>query len=171
MRLVRLLALCALALPLFASPRDGYVFRMGGNQTISGSLEDFGRVSRQLGNGPYLWVERGEKQFVITERALLAEVWSYFAPQRELRPKQHEIAEAIRKSERESDALDDARDDRKLTSAEEARLDELHAQERQLSRREQELDEREEALDRVAEKKMWQLVDDAIRSGAARPGR
>jgi hypothetical protein len=166
MRLVRLLALCALALPIFASPRDGYVFRMGGSQTISGSLEDFGRVSRQLGNGRYLWVQRVGKQFVITDRALLDDVWSYFAPQREMRPKQHEVAEAIRKSEQESDALDDARDDRKLT--EEARLAELHAQERLLSRREAELDEREEELDRASEKKMWQLVDDAIRGGAAR---
>ena len=151
-----------------AEARDSYVlhFGAGNSTTISGSLEDFNGVKRTL-SGDYLWVRHDGRQYVVTDRAKLAEAWDYFAPQRALRPQQREIERETRKLERESDALEDI-DDRRLTDRERDRLDELHAQERELSRREQALDEREEELDRAAERKLWQLVDRAIREGAAR---
>ncbi|MEA2336280.1 MAG: hypothetical protein QOE82_287 [Thermoanaerobaculia bacterium] len=152
-----------------ASRRDSYVLHFGrsNSTTISGSLEDFNAVRGTL-SGDYLWVRHNGRAYVITDRARLAEAWDYFAPQRELRPEQKAVADETRKLERESDRLEDAQDDRQLTRAEVARLDELHAQERELSRREQALDDREEELDRIAEGKLWQLVDGAIREGAAR---
>jgi hypothetical protein len=151
-----------------AEARDSYVlhFGAGNSTTISGSLEDFTAVKGTL-TGDYLWVRRDGRRYVITDRAKLAEAWDYFAPERELRPQQREIERETRKLERESDALEDM-DDRKLTARERDRLDELHAQERDLSRREQALDDREEELDRAAERKLWQLVDRAIRDGSAR---
>ena len=151
-----------------AEARDSYVlhFGAGNSTTISGSLEDFTAVKGTL-TGDYLWVRRDGRRYVITDRAKLAEAWDYFAPERELRPQQREIERETRKLERESDALEDM-DDRKLTARERDRLDELHAQERDLSRREQALDQREEELDRSAERKLWQLVDRAIRDGSAR---
>lgn len=151
-----------------AEARDSYVlhFGAGNSTTISGSLEDFNAVKDTLG-GDYLWVRRDGRRYVITDRAKLAEAWDYFAPERELRPQQREIERETRKLERESDALEDM-DDRKLTARERDRLDELHAQERELSRRERALDQREEELDRIAERKLWSLVDRAIRERAAR---
>ncbi|HEX3578800.1 MAG TPA: hypothetical protein VHY33_09580 [Thermoanaerobaculia bacterium] len=151
-----------------AEARDSYVlhFGAGNSTTISGSLEDFTAVKGTL-SGDYLWVRRDGRRYVITDRARLAEAWDYFAPQRELRLQQREIERETRKLERESDALEDS-DDRPLTDRQRARLDELHSQEHDLSRREQALDQREEELDRIAERKLWQMVDRAIREGAAR---
>jgi len=168
-RLALALAFLFAAIAVNASARDSYVLHFGGGRsttTMSGSLEDFKAIRGTL-DGDYLWVRRGARSYVITDRARLAEVWDYFAPQRQLLPKQKEIEEETRKLERESDALEDE-DDRELTSAERSRLDDLHARERELSHREQALDDREEELDRIAEKKLWQLVDRAIRDGAAR---
>jgi hypothetical protein len=155
-----------------ASQRDSYVlhFGRGNSTTISGSLEDSNAVRGSL-SGDYLWIRHNGRAYVITDRARLAEAWDYFAPQRELGPKQRAVADETRKVERESDALEDAQDDHALTRAEQVRLEELHAQERELSRREQALDDREEELDRIAEAKLWQLVDRAIREGAARMAR
>jgi len=154
-----------------AEARDSYVlhFGAGNSTTISGSLEDFTAVKGTL-SGDYLWVRRDGRRYVITDRAMLAEAWDYFAPERALRPQQQAIERETRKLERESDALEDT-DDRKLTASERSRLDELHALERDLARREQALDEREEELDRIAERKLWSLVDRAIRDGAARIAR
>jgi len=150
-----------------AEARDSYVlhFSAGNSTTISGSLEDFNAVKGTL-SGDYLWIRHDGRSYVITDRAKLAEAWDYFAPERELRPQQRGIERETRKLERESDALEDA--DRELTARERDRLDDLHAQERDLSRREQALDQREEELDRIAERKLWQLVDRAIRDGSAR---
>jgi hypothetical protein len=150
-----------------AQARDSYVLHFGASNstTISGSLEDFADVKGTL-SGDYLWVRRDGRRYVITARAKLAEAWDYFAPERALRPQQREIERETRKLERESDAIEDA-DDRELTARERVRLDELHARERELARREQALDEREEELDRAAERKLWQLVDRAIREGSA----
>jgi len=166
-------AFLALALLLVASTvsaaHDSYVFHFGGDRnsmTMSGSLQDFMAIRGQL-DGDYLWVRRAGKSYVITDRAKLAEVWEYFAPERALRPEQKEISRQTRKLEKESDALEDV-DDRALTVAEQSRLEELHAQERALSRREEALDQREEELERIAERKLWQLVDRSIDNGAAR---
>jgi hypothetical protein len=152
-----------------AEARDSYVlhFGAGNSTTISGSLEDFTAVKGTL-TGDYLWVSHDGRRYVITNGARLAEAWGFFAPERELRPQQKEIERETRKLERESDALEDAQDDRQLSVHERSRLDDLHAQESDLGRREQALDEREEELDRVAERKLWQLVDRAIREGSAR---
>jgi hypothetical protein len=153
-----------------ASGRDSYVLHFGSNRnsvTMSGSLADFNAIRDRL-DGDYLWVRRDARTYVITDRALLAEVWDGFGPQRLLQPKQRAIEEETNKLEKESDALEDARDDRSLTQAERSRLEELHAREHELSRTEHALDEREEELERIAEKKLWQLVDRAIREGAAR---
>jgi len=163
-----LLAVLLLLAAAAAEARDSYVlhFGAGNSTTVSGSLEDFTAVKGTL-SGDYLWVRRDGRRYVITDRARLAEAWDYFAPERELRPQQREIERDTRKLERESDALEDV-DGRELTAHERARLDDLHAQERDLSRREQALDQREEELDRIAERKLWQLVDRAIREGEAR---
>ncbi|MEA2327297.1 MAG: hypothetical protein QOE68_2256, partial [Thermoanaerobaculia bacterium] len=164
-----LLAVLLILAAAAAEARDSYVlhFGAGNSTTISGSIEDFTAVNGTL-SGDYLWVRREGRRYVITDRARMAEAWDYFAPERELRPKQREIERETRQLERESDALEDAQDDRELTARERARLDDLHAQERDLGRRERALDEKEEELDRAAERKLWQMVDRAIRDGVAR---
>lgn len=165
-------ALILAATAVNASQRDSYVLHFGGDRnavTLSDSIED-SKVIRGTLDGDYLWVRRGGKSFVITDRARLAEVWSYFGPQRELHPKQKEVDAEMNKLEKESDALEDI-DDRELTRAERSRLDDLRVKERELSRREKALDEREEELDRIAEARLWQLVDRAIREGVARAPR
>jgi hypothetical protein len=167
-------ALLLAATTLNASQRDSYVLHFGGDgenmsMSMAGSLQSFMAIRGTLG-GDYLWVRRSGKSFVLTDRARLAEAWGYFEPERELRPKQKEVAAETKKLEKESDALED-QDDHELTSAERSRLDDLRAKERELDRRERALDQREEELDRIAEAKLWQLVDRAIRDGVARPVR
>lgn len=168
----------ALAAALFfaasavAGTCDSYVLHLAGSgsQTISGNLEDF-RAAKQYLSGDYLWARRAGRAYVIGDHALVAQAYAFFAPQRELQPKQREVGAEIEALDKEVDALEDAQDERELTRAEQARLEELHGRQRELSRREQQLDEREEELDRAAEKKLWQLIDQAVRSGAARPVR
>src|SRR3982750_2375696 len=80
-----------------AEARDSYVLHFGSSNsmTISGSLEDFTDVKGTV-SGDYLWVRRDGRRYVITDRAKLAEAWGYFAPQRELRPRQREIERETR---------------------------------------------------------------------------
>jgi len=169
-RIALALAILLVATTAGAAVRDSYVLHFGGNRNsmMSGSLQDFLAIRGQL-EGDYLWVRRGGKTYVIADRAKLAEVWDYFTPQRALRPEQKEVARQTKRLERESDALEDAGDDgHRLTHAEQARLEELHAQEHELARREQALDDREEELERIAERKLWQFVDRSIGDGSAR---
>jgi hypothetical protein len=169
-RIFLALAILLVATTVAATARDSYVLHFGGNRNtmVSGSLQDFLAIRGQL-DGDYLWVRRGGRTYVITDRGRLAEVWDYFAAQRALRPEQKDVERQTRKLERESDALEDAGDDgHRLTRAEQARLEELHAQEKELARREQALDDREEELERIAERKLWQFVDRSIDNGSAR---
>jgi hypothetical protein len=85
-------AFVVVAAAVNAAGHDSYVLHFGGNRnhvTMSGSLADFNVINSRL-DGDYLWVRRGTKSYVITDRARLAEVWDYFAPQRRLQPEQRE---------------------------------------------------------------------------------
>src|SRR5882757_4055619 len=102
MKLIRLafaFALLLVTVTVTAKDRDSYVLHFGGDRNtvpISGSIEDFNTIRGKL-DGDYLWVRRGARAYAITDRASLAEVWDYFAPERALQPKQREIEVQTRK--------------------------------------------------------------------------
>jgi hypothetical protein len=168
MKRLLLIGLAALAL-IAAKPRkeDAYVIAIEKNVTISGaSVEEILAVHEPY-RGPMMWVRRNGRTYDIRDAAFVGRVRVLFAPQHALNPEQERISREEEALDREEERLEDA----PRTAANERRLDEVRAKQRELSKREQALDEREEELDRASERELWKLVDEAIRSGLAKPSR
>jgi hypothetical protein len=135
--------------------------------TISGgmSIENVVHLRNKY-HGQFLWVRAKDGTWVIDDADYLDRATAFFADERALRPEQRAVADEESELDREEERLEDRHD-----SASEKRLEEIHNRLREVSRREQELDQREEALEKVAEEKLWSLIDDAIRRGVARRAR
>ena len=180
-----LLAAGAIAL-LASAPRDAYILS-GPESRITFStgaeIPQLRAMTARFG-GDFLWVRRHGNTHVIRDAALVQRARSFFVPVSALAPAQEAVGREEAKLDREEERLEaivdwasdsddrnrSAKDDRSRESTlreTEAKLVEVRAKQREVSRRERELDQREEALEREAEQKLWQLVDDAIRSGAA----
>jgi hypothetical protein len=184
---LRALLLAAGAVALLASaPRDAYILS-GPESRITFStgaaIPQLRAMTARFG-GDFLWARRHGNEYVIRDAALMQRARSFFVPVSALAPAQEAVGREEAKLDREEERLDaiadrvkdsedrnrSAKDDRSRESAlreTEAKLVEVREKQRDVSRRERELDQREEALEREAEQKLWQLVDDAIRSGAA----
>jgi hypothetical protein len=183
---MKVLLLITAAVALLASaPRDAFVLSSPGSQVTCSTVADlsnFQSLQARFGDD-FLWVRRHGKSYVIRDAALLQRTHSFFAGVSALAPAHEAINREEAKIDREEERLDEIADrasdseDRRASaksvpSAEElrevrARLEEVRARQRAVSERERELDQREEVLEREAERNMWRLVDDAIRSGAA----
>src|SRR4029079_10278611 len=130
--------------------------------------------------GPVLWVQRDGRRYEIRDPSILERAAEAMEPVTKIK----EEYEAFR--QRARPVYDEEEDlDRKIDAAEEAgengdrpdeaRIDDLRAQRRELKPRlhaveaeERELDAREERADVVAERIIDDLVDEAIRTGLAR---
>jgi hypothetical protein len=184
---MKALLLAAGAVALLASaPRDAYILS-GPESRITfstGAELPQLRAMQERFDGDFLWVRRHGGTFVVRDAALLQRARSFFAPVAALAPAQEAVGREeaeIDRDEERLEAITERRSDSPAqpTSAKEgrtgdsdlreteAKLVEVRAKQRDVSRRERELDQREEALEREAETKLWRLVDDAIRSGAA----
>jgi predicted ribosome quality control (RQC) complex YloA/Tae2 family protein len=163
---MRFLLITLFATVAMASPRDAYVISLGNYSTISGaSVRDIElAVKRMPDKG--IWVRRGGREYVIVDEKTQRQTLAVFAPQRALVPEQKAVS---REESRLDDQIDELEDQDRLTAAERERLSELRARMKVVARRERELDKREEELDREAERQFWMLINDAIRSGLARP--
>jgi hypothetical protein len=132
--------------------------------TISaGTTVEIVKSLRDRYSGRFPWVRTNGETWLIDDPDLLDRATSFFAEELALEPEQRAIAGEEAELDREEERLEDRHD-----AASEARLDEIRRKQRDVSRREAELDQREDALERVAEEKLWSLVDDAIRRGVAR---
>ncbi|MDQ6802871.1 MAG: hypothetical protein M3041_18870 [Acidobacteriota bacterium] len=114
-------------------------------------------------NDRFLWVRTKDGTWLIDDPDYLARATAFFADELALGPEQRAVADEESQLDREEERLEDRHD-----SAAEKRLEEIRSRQREVSRREQALDQREEAIEKVAEEKLWALIDDAIRRGVAR---
>lgn len=193
----RLLAVCLFGfgvVPAFAHERrtvrnfpskgaDAYVlYRSGGDSSMNVSIREL-RALRSRFSDDFLWFRRGSREYLITDSAAIDAAEHCFDALRTLRPEQRALAERNRALDREEEALDrehDALSDEDGRRTRDSRFDErrrtvqsrlraVREQQRDLEREERILDEREEDLERAAEAKLDLLIDDAVRSGLARP--
>jgi hypothetical protein len=145
--------------------RDAYILAMGDTRITFSSgtdLEDI-RAARKRYRGDFLWVRRHGERWMIDNEDWVDRAVAFFAAERSLAPEQEEVHRLQADLDQEEEQLDDKSD-----AASRARLEEIHRRQEEAGKREAELDRREEELERVAEAKLWLLVDDAIRQGVAR---
>lgn len=145
--------------------RDAYVLAMGDTRITFSSGTDFDDIgaARKRYHGDFLWVRRHGERWLIESEDWVDRAVAFFAAQLALAPEQKEVGALEAELDREEEQLDD-----KTDAASRARLDEIHRKQEEVGKREEALDRREEELERVAETKLWLLVDDAIRQGVAR---
>ena len=184
---------CGIAAAPLAAATDSYVLARGNHWTSAATIPEIQRLHRRY-SGEFLWFRRGGKAFLIREPATLAEAFALFRPmeidrpeRRDLERRQREIdrkENALDREEEELDRLADRNDEEEepKTQAESERRDLEHRQRELEARRrdvgqearklepiERALEEREEALERKVERQLWELIDRAVRRGAARP--
>ena len=183
---MKVLLLITGAIVLLASAsRDAFVLSSPGSQLTCSSVADltsFQSLQSRYGED-FLWVRRHGKSYVVRDAALLQRTHSFFAAVSALAPAHEAINREERKLDREEERLDEITDrasdsEDRRTSAKSApsagelrevrgKLEEVRARQRVVNERERELDRREDILEQEAERNLWRLVDDAIRSGAA----
>jgi hypothetical protein len=163
-----MLIAAAAAMLATGAHKDAYIISTGQNMTFNTgtSINEFTALNRRLGSGPYVWVRRGGREYLITDETTVLRAVALFAPEMRLSPEASALGREEARLDKEADRIED-KDDR--TAAEEQRLEELHARLRAIALREKELDENQEALEREAERALWILVDSAVRAGTAKP--
>jgi hypothetical protein len=163
-----LIILAAVAMLGSTSNRDAYIIAADRNITFSSGtdISSFNAVRKRFGNA-FVWVRRNGREFLIRDETFVLRARALFAPQLALAPDQMAVAREEAALDREEEQLDDA----PRTAANERRLEEIRAKQREVARREQALDEREEELERAAGRELWPLIETAIRAGVAKPVR
>jgi hypothetical protein len=157
--------LAVLATIAMLGHKDAYVISTGDNHTYNASIPELVAIQKRI-PAKSIWVRRNGREYVIVDETTQRRALALFGPQMALGPEQDAVGREERKLDREIDRLDD---EDHLTPAEKRRLSELRARMEVVEQREQELDDREEELEREAERALWPLLDEAIRSGLARP--
>ena len=150
-----------------AKPR-AYVLTSTINRAlISGgmNIENVVNIRKQY-DKQFLWVRNAQGTWLIEDPEYLERATAFFAEENALGPQQRAVSEEARKLDHEEERLDKLRD-----AGNDVDMDEIHRRIKEVSRRERELDDRQEALEKIAEDKLWALIDDAIRRGVARPVR
>ena len=148
--------------------RGSYVLTSSINRAlISGGMTIENVVNlRNKYNEQFLWVRTADGTWLIEDPDYLERATAFFAAEIAIGPEQRAVAQEERKLDQEEERLDKMRD-----AGKDVDMRELNRRQKEVGRREKELDERQEALERIAEDKLWALIDDAIRRGVARPVR
>jgi len=162
-----ILLLAFLALTTGAAWRRGDAYVLHADKTnvtmTSVSIRELPALLRRLGDASYLWVRLGSREWLIRDEALLREAAALWAPIEALRPEQDELGAEEGRLDKRIDAIEDGK-----AKAEPGELARLHDRNAVVSRRQREIEERSEAMEKVAEAKLRQLVDEAIRDGRAK---
>jgi septal ring factor EnvC (AmiA/AmiB activator) len=128
----------------------------------------------------FLWFRTAKGAYVIRDAATLERVDRLFDAEQALDPDSERLRAKMRPLEKRESQLDreiDAiEDDDDHNDRDDARLSKLHSEMREveeqlrvLEREEEALDHRRDALEAEAERRMAPVLEDAIRSGIARP--
>lgn len=164
-----------------------YMYKRGEESylRISGDFDQIERHADRWGD-EFVWFSRDGREYVITDAATLATIRTAFrdvearqpavrALEQRMRPIEDEIERAEKRVDTMSDRLGDEEMEHAQRSALEQKLEvaerELEAAERRLRPLEQELDKLENELDRledVAERKLVEIMGQAVRNGTAR---
>ena len=186
MRHIALLFTLLIALSTGADSRFAYSYQRGSDDGVSimrGNLDEWLRIKRTLGPGPYLWARLDGREYVVRDAGFLGELEDTFKPHRELDRELRKLTAQMEAHERRIDRLEDEIDDIRdrdddLSSADEARLRVLESELREaeralrpLEQRERELERREDEIDRRVDAALEELVKKAVRDGIARPFR
>jgi len=185
--LLTLLVAVTTASIVTADDRASYVWKRGnGTSTIMihGDLDDLDRLKQWTGE--YVWTKQPNGvQYLITDRAVLAEVANAFAdleraeaPMRDVERRMRPHEREMEKIERRLDAIGDQLDDENLPDAQREELErKMHAIEDEMNRVEEKMEVVEAEMERLekiidaeadkAEKKFEAIVNRAIRAGTA----
>jgi hypothetical protein len=163
-----MLFLALLALTTGAAWRrgDGYVLQTENPHMMVNTgiaLRELPAMQRRFGHGPYVWARVGGRNYLIRDEAFLRQAAALWAPVDALRPEQDALSAEESRLDKRIDAIEDH-----PTRAGRGELPELRERFRDVERRMRDLDQRSEALEKVAEERLRDLVDDAIRDGRAR---
>jgi DNA repair exonuclease SbcCD ATPase subunit len=176
------------------SARNPYVLVRGDSNRSESSLETLEEL-RERYSGDYLWFRKGAKGYIVQDESVLDRAEGLFKPLKTLEPDRRELEarrqvverdeEAVDREQEELDQAAENRDEEEDDDAEapeapdpdlarrrtqlERQAREIASRERDLDREERALDEREDAIERNAEKALWDLIDDSLRRGIARP--
>jgi chromosome segregation ATPase len=174
-RLLALLLVIAAVAVAGTPDRFAYIYKRGNESMmrINGSLEHYQRIAKRW-SGEYIWVNRGGKQYLIRDAAVLAEARGAFAQMEALEPAVRAAEEKLRPIEQKAEAIeerieemdDDPSLEAKLLQAErqlQAMEGELQTAEAAVERLDAELERREE----IAEKNFEKIVLRAIDAGKA----
>jgi hypothetical protein len=182
MRKLALALLVIVALALMAGDNSSYVFQRGDKSYIHsrGSLENFVRISKRW-DGDFIWYSRGGRAYLIRDAAVLAEARAAFRELDALEPAHERIAKQLQPlEEREQeieeklDAIADADEDEREIVDEatvrelEKKMRVVEGQMRKVEQEQEQLERKMEALEKVAEERLHQIVDKAIRKGVAK---
>ena len=162
-----------------------YVLIRGSHHIMSGndvSLET--ALSKREMYGPsFVWFRSKGTSYLIRDQATLERIDHLFDPERALDPEAERIEHELRPLEQreselddEIDSLTDRDDGPELTLAEEQKLDRLrremdalHPKMRDLEQQEEDVDHKRDAREKEAEEQMVPILEDAVRTGVAKP--
>jgi seryl-tRNA synthetase len=164
-----------------------YILVRGSDQIMSGptiSIETALRKRDAYGED-FIWFRSHGSEFLIRDAATLDRIDHLFDPRRALKSDAKRIKHELRPLERRESELDDEideltdRDDGpELTATEQHRLDSLRQEMRELrprlhalERQEEDIDQKMDEREKEAEEKMVPILEDAVRSGIAKPVR
>ncbi len=186
-RTIALLFLLTATLAVSAAEMT-YIFKRGDSYTTGGDLnvERIGSYGKRW-SGDFLWAKIDGKQYLIRDAATMAEArqafvhveanqGKYHALHAKMRPieKKHQALE--RKHDNLSDSLSDEperytatqrRDMERQIREVEEQMRPLEAELEALEEQEEVFDQKQEVLEEAAEKKLRQVIERAIRTGAA----
>ena len=140
---------------------------------------------REAYGSDFMWFKKDGREYLIRDAATLDRIQGLFEPARAYKPEAKRVRHELRPLERreseldrEIDALTDRDEGPPLTAAEEDRLRDLRREMegvqrgmRALERQEEEIDRKRDALEEDAERRMMPILDEAVRSGVAKPVR
>jgi prefoldin subunit 5 len=132
-----------------------------------------------------MWFKKDGREYLIRDGMTLDRIEGLFEPERAYEPEAKRVRRELRPLERRESELDrqiDALTDRdegpRLTADEEDRLrdlrremNEVQKQMRVLERQQDAIEHTRDALEADAERRMLPILDEAVRSGVARPTR
>jgi hypothetical protein len=180
-----LLLFVVLAAGASAADRFSYIYKRGDHTHIrsSAGIEQMVALSKRW-SGEYVWIQRGGRQYLIRDAAVLGEVRNAFADMHAYEPKLRAAEERLRPLERKFDRLEERMDDLGDRLSDDDDLDddtrrelerqlrqveqEFEAIEREYKPAERETERMERELDRleeIAEERFEKIVIRAIDQG------
>ncbi len=164
-RTILLLALLALSTGAAWRRGDAYMLHVGKTDVTmtSTSIDNLVAVRHRLGDGSYLWVRLGGREYLIRDEALLREATALWAPVEALKPEERELSAEESRLDKRIDAIEDH-----PHAADRSELGDLRARFDIVERRLRDVDARIDAMEERIEAQLRDKVEEWIRDGRAK---